>query len=220
MAGCSTYVGTTSASFLSHVRNNPDPNIRYVAYAKLGVPSAYEDAQHKATAVHTLIAKYNEGREPIAIRAIIVRSLGNLGDPLGRGVAIKAANDHEALIRLEGCRALGKIGKPEDATILARIMTVDPLEDCRIAAIEGLASLKAQDPRIYQMLLDGLEHDDPAIRLECLTALRKITRKDVGVEPAAWKRELAPLLAGNTTDTRGKTTAPQAQVATGRNPGA
>ena len=32
--------------------------------------------------------------------------------------------------------------------------------------------------RIYNILLDGMDHDDPAIRLECLRALRQITGKD------------------------------------------
>jgi len=199
IGGCSTYIGTTSASFLRQVRTNPDPNIRYVAYAKLGLPSIYDDEKHKAEAIETLTAKYAEAREPVAIRAIIVRSLGNLGDGRARPVAVRAANDSEAMIRLEGCRALGKVGKPEDATILARIMTVDTLEDCRIAAIEGLGSLKVQDPRINQVLLDGMEHDDPAIRLECLKSLRKITRKDFGTEPAAWRRELQPNVSGTTS---------------------
>ena len=36
-------------------------------------------------------------------------------------------------------------------------MTVDKLEDCRIAAIEGLGLLKASDPRIYQVLLNGMD---------------------------------------------------------------
>ena len=40
--------------------------------------------------------------------------------------------------------------------------------------------LKANDPRIYQILLDGMDHDDPAIRLECLRSLRAITGKDLG----------------------------------------
>jgi HEAT repeat protein len=188
IAGCSTYIGTTSTSFLRTVRTSPDPNIRYIAYAKLGNLSAYENAYQKAEAIETLSKKYAEGLEPIAIRATIVRSLGNLGDRRARPVAVKAANDSEAIIRLEGCRALGKVGTPEDATILARIMTVDTLEDCRIAAIEGLGSLRTQDPRIIQILLDGMEHDDPAIRLECLNSLRKITKKDFGTEPAAWRQ--------------------------------
>ncbi len=138
-----------------------------------------------------------------------MRSLGNLGDSRARPVAIRAANDPEPIIRLEGCRALGKVGMPEDATLLARIMTVDTLEDCRIAAIEGLGSLKVADPRIIQVLLDGLEHDDPAIRLECLSSLRKITRKDFGTEPAAWRRELQPNKTGATPGAdKGRSTTP------------
>lgn len=193
--GCSTYIGTTSKSFLHQVRDNPDPNIRYIAYSKLGVPSAYESQAQKDEAIGIMIAKLKEAKEPVAVRAVIVRSLGNLGDRRARPEIIKAANDVEnAVIRVEACRALGKVGQPEDATILARIMTIDKLEDCRIAAIEGLGMLKAQDARIYNILLDGMDHDDPAIRLECLRALREITGKDVGVDPAAWRRELEPTL--------------------------
>jgi HEAT repeat protein len=195
-AGCSTYIGTTSQSFLRHARENADPNIRYVAYAKLGVPSVYDTEAQKDEAIRLLIAKLKEAKEPVAVRAVIVRSLGNLGDRRARDEIIKAANDVEnALIRVEACRALGKVGLPEDATILARIMTIDKLEDCRIAAIEGLGLLKAQDARIYQILLDGMDHDDPAIRLECYRSLRAITGKDLGVDLAAWRRELEPAIS-------------------------
>jgi HEAT repeat protein len=195
ITGCSTFIGTTSKSFLHQVRDNPDPNIRYIAYSKLGVPAAYENQTQKDEAVGVMIAKLQEAKEPVAVRAVIVRSLGNLRDGRARQEIIKAANDVEnAVIRIEACRALGKVGQPEDATILARIMTVDKLEDCRIAAIEGIGMLKAQDVRIYNILLDGMDHDDPAIRLECLRALREITGKDFGVDPAAWRRGLEPTL--------------------------
>jgi len=194
-AGCSAYIGTTSKSFLRQVRENPDPNIRYLAYAKLGVPSVYESDAQKDEAVRLLIAKLKEAKEPVAVRAVVIRSLGNLGDRRAREEIIKAANDVEnAVIRVEACRALGKVGLAEDATILARIMTIDKLEDCRIAAIEGLGLLKAHDARIYQILLDGMDHDDPAIRLECLRTLRSITGKDLGVDPAAWRRDLGPTI--------------------------
>ena len=93
---------------------------------------------------------------------------------------------------MQACRALGKVGRPEDATVLARVMTVDTLEDCRIAAIEGLGELKANDPRIMQVLVAGMEHDDPAIRLASLKALRSITGMDRGVDPAAWRDALLP----------------------------
>jgi HEAT repeat protein len=195
VAGCSTYIGTTPKSFLREARENVDPNIRYIAFAKLGSPSIYDDRAQKDEAVQLLVNKLREAKEPVAVRAVIVRSLGNLGDQRARDEIIKAVYDVDnAVIRVEACRALGKVGLPEDATLLARIMTVDKLEDCRIAAIEGLGSLKAQDVRIYGILLDGMDNDDPAIRYECLRSLRTITDKDFGVEPAAWRKGLEPTL--------------------------
>jgi HEAT repeat protein len=194
--GCTPYIGTTYKSFLRHVRENPDPNIRYIAYAKLGAPGLYELPAEKDEAVRVLIAKYQEGKEPIAIRAAIIRSLGNLGDRRARDLVVRAAGDVDnAVIRVEACRALGNVGLPEDATLLSRIMLIDRLEDCRIAAIESLGKLKTNDPRIYRMLLDGMEHDDPAIRFECLRSLRALTNQDFGIEPAAWRRGLEPTMA-------------------------
>jgi hypothetical protein len=190
LAGCSTYIGTTPKSFLRQVRTNPDPNIRYLAYAKLGAPDLYDDPAEKAEVVQTLIAKLQEGREPVAIRAVMIRSLGDLGNHRARDSIVRVLNDPntEAILKVEACRALGKVGRTEDATILARIMTVDRLEDCRIAAIEGIGLLKPADPRIAQMLIEGMDHDDPAIRLACYRALRKITGKDLGSNPADWRR--------------------------------
>ena len=71
-------------------------------------------------------------------------------------------------------------------------MTVDPLEDCRIAAIEGIGSLKTHDPRVHHVLIDGMDHDDPAIRLSCYRSLKQITGKDLGNTPDGWRRELEP----------------------------
>jgi HEAT repeat protein len=194
--GCAPYIGTTYQSFIRQVRENPDPNIRYIAYAKLGSPGIYESKAQKDEAVKILIAKFEAGKEPVAVRAAIVRSLGNLGEKLAREVVLSAVNDKDnPVIRVEACRALGKVGLPEDATTLARIMMIDTLEDCRIAAIEAIGQLKAEDPRIYQILLDGMDNDDPAIRLECVNSLRTLTNKDYGTDPAAWRRELEPAIA-------------------------
>jgi HEAT repeat protein len=195
-AGCSTYVGTTAKSFLNHVRNDPDPNARYLAYSKLASSDSYDTEEQKREAVETLIEKFERGHEPVASRAMICRTLGELRDPRSHDLLVKAASSSEAVIKIEACRALGKVGRPEDATVLAQTMTLDNLEDARIAAIEGLAELKSKDPRIYKVLLDGMDHEDPAIRLASLNALRKLTRKDLGTDSAAWRRELKPLIAG------------------------
>jgi HEAT repeats len=186
------YIGTTPASFLRHVRSNPDPNIRFLAYGKLGDPELYDSPAIKTEAVSTLVAKLQEGKEPLAIRAIIVRSLGQLGDPRARDVIAHAVGDPEGVVRTEACRALGRVGHADDATTLIRIMTVDPLEDCRIAAIDGVGDLKSRDPRVLHVLIDGMDHEDPAIRFGCYRALKKITGKDPGNTTDAWRRELEP----------------------------
>ena len=194
VAGCTTWVGTTAKSFLGHVRNDPDPNMRYVAYSKLADPRAYDSEEEKAEAVRILIDKFEKGHEPIATKAMICRTLGQLRDPRAHDLLVKSVNSPEAVIKIESCRALGKVGRPDDATILAQVMTLDNLEDARIAAIEGLAELKTKDPRIGQLLVENMDHDDPAIRLASLNALRKLTGKDYGTNPADWRRKLKPML--------------------------
>src|SRR3954451_12883736 len=181
-AGCSQFIGTTAQSYLMKIRDSPDPNIRYLAYAKLASPACYDNPGQKTEAVKTLVQKLEGAQEPTASRAVICRTLGELRDPSAREALLKAVNDPEGLVRVQACRALGKVGNPEDATTLARVMTLDNLEDCRISAIEGLGELKTKDQRIMQVLVAGMEHDDPAIRLASLGALRKITGLDRGVD--------------------------------------
>src|SRR6266446_9849834 len=79
--GCKGPVGTTAASFLIHVREDPDPNKRFAAYAKLGSPNCYDSEVQKAEAVRVLVEKLEVGREPVASRAVICRTLGTLADP-------------------------------------------------------------------------------------------------------------------------------------------
>src|SRR5262249_18412089 len=113
-------------------------------------------------------------------------------DPASREALIKAVSDPEGVVRVQACRALGRVGQPEDSTILARVMTVDNLEDCRIAAIEGLGDLKAKDVRILQVLVAGMEHDDPATRRAAVKSRRTTPGMAGGVAPAAWSEAVLP----------------------------
>ena len=55
--------------------------------------SLYEDQAQKDEAVKIMIAKLEDGQEPIAIRAAIIRSLGNLGDRRARKVILRGVKD-------------------------------------------------------------------------------------------------------------------------------
>lgn len=186
ICGCGSYVGTTAASFLRRIHEDSDPNMRYLAYAKLGSPSCYDSEAQKEEAARILVERLEKGREPVATRAVICKTLGSLGLPVARGVILKSLNDPDAVVRIEACRALGRVGVTEDSTVLARIMATDTLEDCRVAAVEALAELKPEDPRITRVLAEAMVHPDPAIRLASVKALRAITGQDLGLEPGPW----------------------------------
>lgn len=207
---------TTAASFLRQVDEDRDPNVRYAAYDSLGSPRVYDDEGQKAKAAEVMVAKLKEGKEPNATRAVICRSLGNIRRPEAREAMLVAVNDEDPLVRSEACRALGRVGRGEDATILTRVMTLDNAGECRVAAIESLGELKSQDRRITEYLVTGMEHDDPAIRVASLQALREITGKDLGIDAAAWKRYVLTLPAAASPLATGDQAV--ARTSTGRRP--
>jgi hypothetical protein len=103
---------------------------------------------------------------------------------------LASTNDDDPLVRAEACRALGRVGRPEDVTVLARIMILDAQFECKVAAIESLGNLKSTDRRILELMVAGMEHEQPVIRVSCLKALREITGKDLGIDALAWKKWL------------------------------
>jgi HEAT repeat protein len=191
LGGCSRYIGTTAGSFLRHAREDRDPNLRHLAYARLADPHCYDDEEQKTEAVKLLASRLEERKEPVITRALICRSLGELRHPDGREALCHACDDEHPVIRAAACRSLGMIGRTEDAPVLARIMAADTDSDCRIAAIEGLGAMKAADNRVLETLADGMENPDPSIRLASYVAIQRLTNKDVGTDSAAWKHLVA-----------------------------
>jgi HEAT repeat protein len=190
-AGCAhyDYIGTTATSFLKVIRDDKDPNRRHFAYAKLASLNCYDTEEQKSQAVRVLSVVLTKGHEPDASRAVICRTLGQLGRPEGREAVIGAAEDEKPLVRAEACRAVGRLGKPDDVTILSRHMTADTSLDCRIAAIEGIGHMKPTDPNVETLLVDGMEDSEPGIRMASYRALQAITGKDFGPEPEAWRKD-------------------------------
>ncbi len=187
LGGCANPVGTTSRSMLRKVQESDDPNLRHLAYTKLGNPVAYDTDEQKIEAVQALSNKLAEAKEPVVTRAVICRTLGEIGRPEARPALLRSVDDPEPVIREAACRALGRVGTGEDAVILARVMAADTSPDCRIAAVAGIASLKTDDPRIQVVLADGMENRDPGIRLACYQALQTTTGRDLGTDAKAWK---------------------------------
>lgn len=187
--GCGVgFIGTTATSFLHRIRDSEDPNVRYAAYTKLADPNCYTDDAQKDEAAVVLAEALHGKEQSIALRAAICRTLGELGRPSAREALVKAARDGEPLIRAEACRALGRVGGDEDATVLALVMTTDQSRDCRVAAIEALGAMKPDDARIDLKLVEGMQNPDPAIRTACYGALQGITGQDLGLDYQPWQK--------------------------------
>ena len=141
-----------------------------------------------------MIDKYDNGREPIASRAIICRTLGELRHPRARPVLIKAVSSPDAVVKIEAGRALGKVGRAEDATVLCTGHDARQPGGC--ADRRDRRTGRAQDQRsanpVDARRIDGKRGSgNPA----CL-ARRHATSdaKDFGTDPADWRRELKPTL--------------------------
>ncbi|MEO6811130.1 MAG: HEAT repeat domain-containing protein [Isosphaeraceae bacterium] len=194
-SGCRSPVGTTAASAMHKIQSSDDPNLRYLAFVRLGEVNVYDDDAQKADATRVLKTALASGKEPSASRAALCRSLGALGRPEARTVLRKSVEDSEPLVRAEALRALGKVGIEDDPAMLAQHMVADTSLECRIAAIEGLGMMKSLAPRYLATLTQGMENQEPAIRLASYDSLRKLTGKDLGVAPAPWKKHAEEALA-------------------------
>jgi HEAT repeat protein len=197
LAGCGTYIGTTAKSFLRTARETQDPNLRYQAYSRLGARDVYTSPEDRVEAVKVLTAALEPGREPTASRIVICRTLASLNDHNALPALRVAAEDEDAMVRTEAIRAIGALKHPDDTNLLARVMTTDTSRDCRVAAIEALASIKTADPRIPAKLVEGMENEDPSVRLASYEALVTITGTDLGTDVRAWRARYAPAGPGD-----------------------
>lgn len=204
IAGCGGvgFLGTTASSFLRHIRESDDPNVRYAAFTKLSDPQCFSDEAQRVEAVRILIETLDRGDESVATQAAICRTLGSIGGADALTVLRKAALAEDPIVRAEACRALGQIGTTEDASLLARVMTTDMNRDCRIAAIESMGNLESVDPRIGLILVEGMRNPDPAIRAASYHALKSVTGVDLGFEVEGWE-ELARSRIENTPASSG-----------------
>jgi len=183
------FIGTTASSFLRHVRESDDPNVRYAAITRLADPGSYSDESQRVEAARELSARLQSGHESVAARAAICRTLGALGRPEAREAVRKAVLDESPLVRTQACRALGHVGNAQDATLLARIMATDLNRDSRVAAIEALATLGTTDPRIALTLVEGMRNPDPAIRAASYESLKQLTGQDLGLDAEPWEQQ-------------------------------
>jgi HEAT repeat protein len=189
-SGCASVFPGSATNSIKTIETSPDPNVRFNAYKALASKNVFESNEQRRRAASLMITRLEPSKEPQATRALICRSLGEIGDPVARDVLIRLVRDQDPLLRSEAYKALGKVGVAADATILMQAMSLDNDFNCKVAAIEALGFLKEYDPRTLGYLVDALQDDEPEIRYISLQSLRKLTHADVGATFQEWRAYL------------------------------
>ncbi|TWU42433.1 HEAT repeat domain-containing protein [Novipirellula artificiosorum] len=108
-------------------------------------------------------------------------------------------DDDSMKVRMEACRALGRIDDAQSSQMLAATYGSETNQDVRHAAIESLSQHK--NPTSVNSLRLALDDRNPATRDLTMQSLRDVTGKDLGGDAEAWIAELEK----GSTDTLGVT---------------
>jgi len=100
----------------------------------------------------------------------------------------KGLDDDSMKVRMEACRALGRIDDEASSRMLATMVGSETNQDVRHAAIESLAAHK--NPVSTNSLRLALSDHNPATRDLTMQSLRSVTGKQLGDDPDVWIAEL------------------------------
>jgi HEAT repeat protein len=186
-------------------RKAADENIRAGAAASLGLTRT-------AAARDTLLAALRDGSS--AVRASAIGALESLGDPsAAEAVALRlkdpawavraaavdalaalepsraaerlapALADREYQVRLAAVERIPRAAPDRAVDVLAKAFT-DPAWQVRVAAVETAETLRRPD--LIPLLIGRLTEEQGRLRGDLLRALRSLTGKEIGLDPAGW----------------------------------
>jgi hypothetical protein len=97
-----------------------------------------------------------------------------------------ASTDKVEKVRLAVCQAWGTKKGEQARDMLLSMAKADESDDVRQAALAALG--KFDDSEVRSLLVESLEHKNPAIQQQAVVSLRSITGRDFGGDFDAWKR--------------------------------
>jgi len=147
-------------------------------YPEVRVFAARELLNHKtpdmAIIFIDLISDTNED-----IRALAVKTVGEIGDVSGLGSLISALRDKEAKVRESAARALGKLGSKKAVMDLLSALN-DKENSVTCAVAEALGEIKANEA--VETLINLLSNEYPIVKESAIVALGNI-RDNRAIEP-------------------------------------
>jgi HEAT repeat protein len=142
-----------------------------------GVQSATDPSEGKATSerVTALIGALDD--DDIAMRRIVVESLGSLQDTTAVVALMRALRtDSDPEVREAAAYALGQIEDPRAVPALGEALRQDDVTAVRLMAVHALGDI--EDPRAVEPLAAAIGDPDREIRLAVIQALGNIESPD------------------------------------------
>ena len=97
-----------------------------------------------------------------------------------------ASSDKVEKVRLAVCKAWGTRRDDQARNMLLSMAKADESDDVRQAALGALGNFDHAEVR--ELLVEALDHKNPAIQQQAVVSLRTITGRDYGGDFNAWKR--------------------------------
>jgi HEAT repeat protein len=124
---------------------------------------------------------------PVRMRALL--ALADRGEESAYEPLLPLLNDPSEAIRTQLAHAFGGIGTAPALERLVEMATNDESPQVRLAAVRAMGEAKA--PSAQLALLDVLTKGPGYLHYDAAVALRRLTGKDIGVDPEGWREALA-----------------------------
>ncbi|MFG0261748.1 MAG: HEAT repeat domain-containing protein [Novipirellula sp. JB048] len=129
-----------------------------------------------------------ENDDSAEMRRIAVLASGKIKSSRRLALIEQGLDDDSVKVRMEACRALGRVDDEQAARLLAAMVGKESNRDVRHAAIESLA--QHDNAVAVNSLRLALSDRNPATQDLTLQSLRRVTGKDFGNDPEIWVAEL------------------------------
>lgn len=119
------------------------------------------------------------------VRTAILDVAAGFDTPAAVAICKGALEDPDERVRAKACEVWGRRGGPDAVSLLAARFDADTDIDVRLKALRELGRLG--DETAVPVLARALENTDPAVQFRAVTALKKISGRDLGDDVNLWR---------------------------------
>lgn len=131
------------------------------------------------------IAEVYKAEPSAAMRAELIRAMGDLPTATTQNTLTAAAVDSDPDVRILACRGLGRFKNSDAVQKLCEVVGADSNLDVRLAAVKELGNTK--EPAATKALAIAIDENDPALQHAAMVSLRGNTGRDFGKDLLAWR---------------------------------